>query len=274
VTQPGATTTQAPSNLKNRIRESYDAIASIYDEWARNHRTKRPDYGKKLIQLLRADAAKIGYRPPEPEDVPTHDSQGNRTISLKGKLALDVGCGSGLPLVVELIAKDLRVIGVDISASQICMAMDNFPGETSAGEVTWVCKDMMDLQYTNHLFDVIVALYSLIHLPREDQTVFLHRAIRWLRPGGMLMINFLRDEVEGEVVENWLGHENGWIYRSGWGEEKTMQIIESFVEMEVLVKETTADPADATFVFVIARKAFDAPLPPPIGGPEPVEAGE
>jgi 2-polyprenyl-3-methyl-5-hydroxy-6-metoxy-1,4-benzoquinol methylase len=274
VTQPGVTTLQPPSDLKDRIKKSFDAIATTYDRWSLAHRTKRLDYATKLIQLLAADAKKIGYRPPNSQDLPTHDSQGNPIISLKGKHALEVGCGSGIHLIEALLAKDLDVVGVDISRSQIIMALDHFPIQTKALKAAWVWKDMMDLRYPNHMFDVIVALYSLIHLPREEQTVFLHRAIRWLRPGGMLMINFLKDEVEGETVENWLGHEKGWIYRSGWGEEKTLQIIERHQEMEVIVKEETHDAADAHFVFVIARKAFNAPLPPPIEEPEPVEAGE
>src|SRR5690606_31759690 len=99
--------------------------------------------------------------------------------------------------------------------------------------------------------DVIIGLYSVLHLPREEQKVFLHRAHRWLKAGGLLMINFPKDELQGAVMEHWLDQEKGWIFYSSWGEEKMMRIIEGLEGMEVPLKEVTeTDATDPAFVWV------------------------
>jgi hypothetical protein len=59
--------------------------------------------------------------------------------------------------------------------------------------------------------------------------------------------------MEGEVIEEWLGLEKGWMYWSSWGEDKMMQVIGE-LGLEVLLQETTGDVSDAEFVWVIARK--------------------
>ncbi|EAQ88841.1 predicted protein [Chaetomium globosum CBS 148.51] len=62
------------------------------------------------------------------------------------------------------------------------------------------------------------------------------------------------EEIGGEVEERWLGLEEGWVYRSSWGEEKMMKFVEGLDEMEVVVKEVTeaeARGADPKFVLSI-----------------------
>jgi len=276
VTQPGTTSVDPPPNLKARIKESYDAIAPAYNQWTLMHRAHRMNYTTRLIQFLQEDRRRNGHtshHPPrhlragptttydddgneiEPETPPTSGLAGTPIPSLAGTHALEVGCGSGVPVLEILLAKDMDIIGVDLSATQLALAREHFP-EASAGDkcqAVWAEKDMMELRYPPEEFGVIVGLYSLIHLPREEQTVFLHRAVRWLKPGGMLLINFAKGEMEGEVIEEWLGLEKGWMYWSSWGEDKMMQVIGE-LGLEVLLQETTGDVSDAEFVWVIARK--------------------
>jgi hypothetical protein len=53
--------------------------------------------------------------------------------------------------------------------------------------------------------------------------------------------------------ERWLGHEEGWMYWSSWGEKKNVEMVEN-VGLEVLVKEVKQAVDDTTFVWVLAKK--------------------
>ncbi len=256
VTQPGTTSVQPPPNLKQRLKESYNAIAPIYNQWTQLHRAHRMNYTALLLRLLQAERGKNGVVPPSEPGAPSTQMVGlgiNMTPVLTNTHALDVGCGSGVPALELMLAEEMDTIGVDLAGAQLALARENFPRETAAGQAVWAEKDMMELRYPPDEFDLVVGLYSLIHLPREEQTVFLHRAFRWLKPGGMLMINFPRQELEGHIIEHWLGMPAGWMYWSSWGEDKTMRIIND-LGMEVLVKEATGDALDPEFMWVIAKK--------------------
>ncbi|KAL1840394.1 hypothetical protein VTJ49DRAFT_520 [Mycothermus thermophilus] len=194
-------------------------------------------------------------------------------VSLRGMKALEVGCGAGLPVLNLFLQEKMDAVGVDLSSVQLGLAEENTKpsppasscdlnrlrqcsdGYSPRGKLELVESDMMELRYPPESFDAIVGLYSLVHLPREEQTVFLHRAARWLKREGLLMVNFAREEVEGEVRTGWLGQEEGWVYFSGWG-EKTVKVLEE-AGLEVLEREV-ADGVDGvsglTYVWVIARK--------------------
>jgi 2-polyprenyl-3-methyl-5-hydroxy-6-metoxy-1,4-benzoquinol methylase len=251
VVQPGPTSVQPPADLKARLKQSYNEVAPAYNQWTTGHNNLRMDYTARLIKLLQTERSKNGASP-DP-DAPSTLVGIHLPPSLRGTHALEVGCGAGIPVVEILLAKDMDVMGVDLSGAQLALARGHFPDQTAAGQVVWDEHDMMELRFPPDEFTVVVGLYSLIHLPREEQTVFLHRAFRWLKPGGMMLINFAKEETEGEVMEEWLGKSEGWMYWSSWGEEKMMQIITG-LGMEVLVQETTEDELDSKFVWVIARK--------------------
>lgn len=179
-------------------------------------------------------------------------------VRLNKMRVLEVGCGDGVPVAETLLAEEVGVVGVDISETQIALCHAHFPNQLATRQASWMQRDMMDLLFPRERFDAIVALYSLFHLPREEQTVFLARAQQWLRPGGLILFNFPEVENEGEVEEEWLGLQKGWVYRSSWGEEKMIRYVEGLEGMKVLVKEVTEPEAknpDPKFVWVIAKKS-------------------
>ena len=258
VTQPGTTSVEPPPNLKQRLKESYNVIAPFYNNWTFLHRSRRMDFTERLLRLLKDERGNNGVVPPSEDGTPSPqipDTDIHGTPVLRDLQALEVGCGSGVPVIELLLSEEMDTIGVDLSPGQLDLARGHFPHfpNEPAERAVWVEEDMMELRYLPDKFDLVVGLYSLIHLPREEQTVFLHRAFRWLKPGGMLMVNFLKQELEEQVNEQWLGHPAGWMYWSSWGEEKTMQIIDG-LGMEVLVREETVDVTDPEFVWVIAKK--------------------
>lgn len=274
VMQPGATSAELPANVKERVKESYDAIATAYNQWTLLHQARRMHYTTRLLEFIQADrrntletgrneqarkkgGEKGGLTTPAADKKGKIDdnNDGGNLVSLKGMHALEVGCGTGVPVLEILLSNEMDTIGVDISGSQIALARANFPHQTATLQAVWAERDMMDLRYPPANFDVVIGLYSLNHLPREEQTVFLHRAHRWLKPGGMLMVNFPQQELQSEVAEHWLEQDKGWMFWSSWGEEKTIQVIEGLEGMEVLLKEVTeAGEGDPAFVWVIARK--------------------
>ncbi|KAK4151536.1 S-adenosyl-L-methionine-dependent methyltransferase [Chaetomidium leptoderma] len=282
VTQPGTTSFRTPPDLKARLKNSYDVIAPFYNQWTLSHRAQRMDYATKLIHFLQRDNRQTGQNgdsadntdetelehPPHQHGDSADDTDetetehpphqhGSPIPSLRHMHALEVGCGSGVPVLEILLAKEMDVIGVDLSATQLALANAHFPNQTSGLQAVWAEEDMMDLRYPPDEFDVVVGLYSLIHLPREEQTVFLHRVFRWLKPGGMLLMNFPVEEVEGAITQHWLGHQQGWMFWSGWGEEKTMQIIDELGPggMEVLLREVTEHGSTGDkIMWIIAKK--------------------
>ncbi|KAK4239578.1 hypothetical protein C8A03DRAFT_14031 [Achaetomium macrosporum] len=241
-------TPNPPPDLKARLKESYNAIAEAYKDWTALHNVLRTHYTEELCRFLRRDRSRTtngGGTPPPP---------GEAGISLARLHALELGCGCGIPVIEMLLAKEMDVIGVDLSSAQVQLTKNHFPTQIQNTQLVVVEKDIMDLTYPPDEFDVVVALYSLIHLPRDEQRVIMERVQRWLKPGGMILMNFSTTEMEGEVVESWLEQDGGWMYWSAWGKEKTLEMIRE-LNFNVLLEEVKEDEGtDASFVWVIAQK--------------------
>jgi len=114
---------------------------------------------------------------------------------------LDLGCGCGIPLARQL-APNYDVTGIDISPVQIARARKLVPG------ATFVCADMTMTKFGDATFDAIACLYSLIHLPLDEQPVLLRSISAWLRPGGVLIATVGHHAWTG-MEKNWLGVEGG-----------------------------------------------------------------
>ena len=215
---------QPPPNLKQRLKQSYDSIAPIYNAWTAHHGSLRLDFLLKLLKLL-------------PKD------EGRTKI-------LELGCGCGIPVTKALLAwsPTVEVVANDLSSTQI--ARENL--SEYVGRVEFVEGDMLDLSLPEDSLDAVVGLYSLIHLPREEQSSLLGKIYRWLRPGGCVLANFAVEEMCASVKQNWLD-EKGWMFWSGWGKEKTVDEVNR-VGFELLSTEATADVVDASFLWLLARK--------------------
>jgi SAM-dependent methyltransferase len=93
---------------------------------------------------------------------------------------LDLGCGSGKPILEYLISQDVKVLGIDASAQMLAIARTNFP------DVRFIQKDMRKLDL-DEKFDAVIAWHSFFHLPVADQpgmfSIFRHH----LKPNGILL---------------------------------------------------------------------------------------
>jgi SAM-dependent methyltransferase len=182
------------------VASGYDRIADRYDAEAAHARTEETYYRLFL----------------------------NRCLNLipQGGRALDLGCGAGM--VAAEIARRARVVGVDISSSQVRLARARVPSGW------FVVGDMSRLAFHSGSFDAIAAFYSVIHVRRDLHAELLRRMHAWLRAGGVLFGAFGSDDNPDERAE-FLGEPMYW---SHFDAETTSQLLSgagfSVVQAEVV----------------------------------------
>lgn len=218
-----------PENLKARLKDSYDAIAEKYTAWAASTADIRVGYLDKLLALL----------------APAH------------KDILEIGCGAGIPTTERLLAHspDFCVTANDLSSSQIALGkarLKEVASDADADRVKWIEGDMMALGFTEASFDVVLGFYTIQHLPCEEQVSMIGKIIKWLRPGGFMLMNFPAEEYEHAVMTGWMG-DKGWIFHSGLGTARYKKLVTD-AGMEVMLSEVKQDNVKAQFLWVIARK--------------------
>jgi ubiquinone/menaquinone biosynthesis C-methylase UbiE len=212
------------------MKASYDAIAVEYNsEFYKVDDPLRKDYLGRLVAQLQSannDTAKV----------------------------LELGCGAGVPATKYLLDVEkplFNITGNDISTSQLDLARSNLAPYTD--RLTLVEGDMLALSFPAATFDAVTGFYSIIHLPREEQTQLMSKIAEWLKPGGYFLANFSIRDLPTLEQEKWLGHEKGWMFWSGWGEKKSVEMVEN-VGLRVLVQEVRQAVDDTTFVWVLAKK--------------------
>lgn len=106
----------------------------------------------------------------------------DKVIDVIGKegSVLDLGCGTGMPMMNYLLNEGLRVTGVDASKGILEIAKNNFPSEE------FFQADMRELAL-NKKFDAIIAWHSFFHLPPEDQPRMFPLFKNHLNKNGVLL---------------------------------------------------------------------------------------
>ncbi|KQM72809.1 methyltransferase [Pedobacter sp. Leaf216] len=93
---------------------------------------------------------------------------------------LDLGCGSGKPILEYLLSMKVKVLGIDASTQMLEIAKANFP------DTRFIQKDMRKLDL-DEKFDAIIAWHSFFHLPVADQPGMFSIFGRHLNPNGVLL---------------------------------------------------------------------------------------
>lgn len=256
-------------DVKSRLKQSYDAIAPAYNAWAMRTSGLRLEFLNRLLHLLPpppppptpATPITLNGAAPDSESAAAAPSSSPSVLT-----ALELGCGAGVPVTQALLSysssspgvggRTFHVTANDLSSTQIALGKQALGGEHDETRVRWIQGDMMDLDFPAESFDVIIALYSLIHLPRGEQIILLGRMAKWLKkkPGGLALVNFGAEEAEHAVMDDWLGPD-GWMFWSSWGVETTLCKVREETGLEVVESKVTtdADGVDASFLWVIMR---------------------
>jgi ubiquinone/menaquinone biosynthesis C-methylase UbiE len=222
---------EIPSDLKHRLKNTYDLIAEKYNNWANRESSIRLKYLQHLLPPLTSDSNE--------------------------KHVLELGCGAGIPVTQTLASiNHIHITANDMSTVQIGFAKQNIASLQSTKvvkeKIEFIEGDMMSISFPNASLDAVVAMYSLIHLPQNEQVTLLERISDWLKPGGYLLANFAEQEATSIVDEHWM-HEKGWTFWSGLGVQGTLDAIKK-ASLEVEFHEVSIDVVDANFLWVLARK--------------------
>jgi len=204
-------------------RSSYlRAVREGYDELARLHREARTAVGEPGIDQVDAVA----------RDLPD------------GARVLDAGCGAGVPVLSRFdLAFD--VVGLDLSREQLRRAHERSP--TAA----LVQGDMTALPFRDGVFDGLVALHSIIHVPREAHDAVYREFHRVLAAGAPALVTTGTDAYEGGTP-NWLGSgvEMQWSFPAAAETLSALEAAGFTVEEETRVPD---EHGGGEFLFVRVR---------------------
>ena len=186
-------------NPKQMVRSGYDKVSYAYR--SRSFDYESSEYGRFVSSWLASRLA-------------------------PGSAVLDLGCGCGVPVSLVL-SGDRKVTEIDISPVQIERARRLVP------DAEFICSDMTEAGFEPASFDAIVAFYSIIHIPLEEQPALLADISRWLRPSGYLLASVGHGawtgtepdwcDIEGATM--YWSHADAATYRQ-WLMENGLSIIE------------------------------------------------
>ncbi|HEX5554878.1 MAG TPA: class I SAM-dependent methyltransferase [Chitinophagaceae bacterium] len=111
-------------------------------------------------------------------------------ITGKGASVLDLGCGTGMPMMGYLSGQGMHITGVDASDRMLEIAQHNLPS------VDFIKADMRTLSL-DRKFDTIIAWHSFFHLPSEDQPAMFDIFKNHLNRNGILL--FTSGKEHGEA---------------------------------------------------------------------------
>jgi len=130
--------------------------------------------------------------------------------------------------------------------------------EIAGGKVETRLGDMMDLTLSGGELDAVVGLYSILHLPRQEQAELLRRVGQWVKGGGWLLVNFAGKEIEGSIGVGWLEEEGkesqNAMYWSSWSAEENKRLVEE-AGFRIEIAEIGGNEGPGVdFLWVLAQK--------------------
>jgi SAM-dependent methyltransferase len=143
--------------LQRTVRASYDTVADEYAARIDGELEHKP-FDRQLLDSFAEQAKDQG-------------------------LVADLGCGPGM-VTQYLHDRGVQVMGMDLSPRMIQRATELHKG------LSFKCGDFTRLEVLDDQWAGIVAMYSLIHLPREAVQSVLRDFFRVLAPGGLLLLAF------------------------------------------------------------------------------------
>lgn len=161
-----------------------------------------------------------------------------------GAAILDLGCGAGRPVALQLTSLGHFVFGVDGSAEQIARARANVP------EAEFVVADMTEIELEPGRFDAVSAFYSITHIPAREQGMLFRHIVRWLKLGGIFVAS-LGTGKGGDWSGEWLGQPMFFNHNS---ERKSLALLEKAGLTILQTAVEKQDNEDTSFLWILAAK--------------------
>jgi len=163
----------------------------------------------------------------------------------KGARVLDAGCGAGVP-VARFLSRYFDVVGVDFAEAQLRLARQLVPG------AQFVCQDITDLGFPDATFDAICSYYAIIHIPRQAHKALLQDFYRMLKPSGLALLCLGADDLEEDIVEDYLGARMYW---SHYDAETNLDLINA-CRFELIWSKVVADASSpgSGHLFALVQK--------------------
>ncbi len=131
-----------------------------------------------------------------------------------------------MPVARELASRGVAVTGIDISEVQIARARELVPN------ACFIEADACDVNFAPSTFDAVCSLYTLIHLPQDEQRLVIERIGQWLKPAGLFLATVghlawtgSQDNWLGSTAPMWWNHPNAATYRE-WVEAAGMTVLD------------------------------------------------
>ena len=104
--------------------------------------------------------------------------------------ALDIGCGTGVPVSKILMDEGMKVYGIDASPTMVKTFKENFPDNPVA------CESVEESLFFNRQFDAIISWGLLFLLPEKTQELVLQKSADALKAGGRFLFTSLSKKLE------------------------------------------------------------------------------
>jgi ubiquinone/menaquinone biosynthesis C-methylase UbiE len=207
-----------PDERKRTVEAGYDALADRFGEWMAG---VEGDPWERFLDEV------AGQLP-------------------AGARVLDLGCGNGAK--TTRLVDRFDVVGVDISERQVQLARAAVPS------AEFVHADFAELELPAETFDAVTALYSIVHVPRNEQPALLGRIMGWLKPRGLFLASM--SHVGGpDRVDEWLGVD---MFFSGFDAGTNSRLVREagfeLVANEVVWMHEPEPDGDTAFLWVLGRK--------------------
>lgn len=111
---------------------------------------------------------------------------------------LELGCGDG-GLTLLLARMGFETCGIDIAPTAIAWAKEK--AQAQGLSIDFRVGDVLDLPYSDDLFDLVVDGHCFHCIVGEDRNRFLSQAMRVTRPGGLFLVMTMCNEPPKDVKQ-------------------------------------------------------------------------
>lgn len=132
-----------------------------------------------------------------------------RSLSLDQPRILDLGCGTGF--LTEKLADFGEATGMDLNEEAMLEASARCP------HINFIGGNLFEYPLDENFFDIVVSMQVIAHV--EDQSAFIERVARLLRPGGYFLVS-----TNNKFVMDRLGDEDWGSHRQAGHIEKWLTV--------------------------------------------------